>query len=99
MERMKVLIHHVKFENLMVVKVSVLGFWVVTLCKVVGIYQCFTRTFYPEAGDIMFLQNVYIQVQILHARRPTLTQSCSPVAFYTEHPESKPEDFQDCLVH
>jgi hypothetical protein len=70
-----------RFEVLTVVKTSVLVFWVVTLCGLAYRYQHLGGTyclciFSPEDGDIMFLRNTGICLQVhmvLQPRRPTLT--------------------------
>jgi hypothetical protein len=69
------------FEVLTVVKMSMLFFWVVMLCGLIGRYQCYGETvsiFNPEDGDGMFLQNIGIYLQVHATSQPrtaTLTNS------------------------
>jgi hypothetical protein len=63
-----------RFEVLMVVRMTVLLFWVEMLCRLTGRYQHFGA----EDGDIMFLQNVGICLQVcmaLQLRRPASLKS------------------------
>jgi hypothetical protein len=46
-----------RFEVLMKVNKSILVFWVVTSCGLVGRYIHFVETYYPEDGGSMSLQN------------------------------------------
>jgi hypothetical protein len=48
-------------------------FWVVTLCGLVGRYKYFVETYNPKDGDIMFLQNaaIYLEVHIVSQTRAT----------------------------
>jgi hypothetical protein len=43
---------YLRYDILIAVKMSVLIFWVIVPCGLVGTYQCF---FSPEDGDSMFL--------------------------------------------
>jgi hypothetical protein len=64
-----------RFEILMVVKISMSDFWVVTPCRLASRYQCFRGTYcFPEDGNSIFLQKtgIYLQVHTaLQTRRPT----------------------------
>jgi hypothetical protein len=45
--------HSLRFEVLTVGKMSLLFFWVVTLCGFIGRYQCFTETYYVSPSSVL----------------------------------------------
>jgi hypothetical protein len=57
---------------------SVLVFWVVKPCGLVGRYQRFEGTFSPEDGDSIFLRNVGIYLQVHTALQPRRLISATP---------------------
>jgi hypothetical protein len=62
---------------------SVLVFWVITTCGLVGNHRCFGETHYlqhfnSEDEDSMFLQNVGVYIQDHTALQPRTTSTPTP---------------------
>jgi hypothetical protein len=73
------MIHFVRFEVFIAVRMMMMFFWVLVPCRLISRYKRFGETYClhlqgcPEDGDRMFLQNAGIYQQVYIAPKPRRT--------------------------